>query len=83
MPSESQLRCEECRHAVRGYLAERAACAFPMATIRKRVNQLASEDFSEDEIAAALAFLSGEAQVSTATADGTLYFQATSKGVQS
>jgi len=86
MPTPQEIqqeRRENARRAVRAYLAERSALAFHPRTILNRVNEGHANDFTEEEINAALAFLvgDGQAEKSHEKLGATLYFKITSKGV--
>ncbi|MBB5351074.1 hypothetical protein HNR46_001308 [Haloferula luteola] len=82
MPTtESQLRREECRHAVRGHLYARQAISQSATTIRRG---LAREyDFTLSEVEAAAEFLTGLEQLSV-TPDalgGSRYYRITAIGI--
>lgn len=83
--SIAQERREECRRKVLGFLAERAAVAHHPKTIRRRLNDGHENDFTDDEIEAALAFLihlaPPRAKAIPEAMGSTLHYQATSDGV--
>ena len=84
MSTDPAVRREECRREVLRYLAERAALAFPAATIRRKL-RFDGDDFSDAEIDAALQFLLGLSEPQIKTRDDphgvTKYYQASSAGV--
>lgn len=53
----AQLRREDARRLARKFLAERPGTAHPPERVAKRVNTEAGEDFTVEEIEAALNFL--------------------------
>jgi hypothetical protein len=59
LENELQRRREDCRRDVLAWLAIRSPNAFRLATIRARQNRDNGTDYSEAEIAAALAFRIG------------------------
>ena len=82
-PEEQQLRREECRRAVRDYLAVRQAIALHPQDIRRGLNACRVNDFTAEEVAAACVFLVGlkYAEQLTAEMGATLYYKAASAGV--
>ena len=79
----AQERRESCRNAVLAFLAERQALAHHPQTIRRRLNEGHLNDFTIEEVTAALAFLEGKQRVKTVLEEmgATAYYQATSEGV--
>jgi hypothetical protein len=78
-------RAEFARQAVLAFLAARNAISFDAAVIRQRVTASRHLDFNptDEEIAAALAFLRGREWVSVTRSGfgATQFYQATSAGV--
>lgn len=75
-------RAEDARYDVRHYLALRAVNAIDAATIRRHVNRQEGRDYTDDEIASALQFLTdlGQVRVTIATLGSRRYYQITAVG---
>lgn len=84
-PNAHQLRREELRGLVLGYLAERQALAFRVEAITRSINREEAGDFTTDEVEEALAFLAGHdpklAESAPSALGATRSWQATSAGV--
>lgn len=82
---KAQLRREECRRDVMGFLADRQVVAHHPRTICRGLNEGHERDYLPDEIEAALAFLGSfepsAVKVVPAAMGATKYFQATAAGV--
>lgn len=80
MPTDQQRR-EECRRAVRAYLAERARLSMGIGAITRGLCR--EGGFSEEEVADALAYLVSRRHVTESPdPDGaTPYFQISAEGV--
>jgi chorismate mutase len=78
---KAQERREDCRREVRAFLAQRQQLAHRVSAIKRRLN--IENDFTDEEIEAALIFLAGLGEVSSSAAElgATKFFQATSAGV--
>lgn len=82
-PDLDQERREECRGAVREFLAARQAVSFHAKDILRGLNAGREHDFTLDEIEAALVFLVdlGDARILRHRDGATKFHQATSQGV--
>lgn len=80
-PEPSPERNQECRRAVRDYLALRSTIAQSLPTIHRRLS--VEWDFSQGEIASALNFLTGTGEVSWSfdRYGSTKHWQITHQGV--
>lgn len=80
--AEAQFRREECRAAVLEYLADRPAVAHHANTVRRSLNANYRGDWTEEEVAAALAFLvsAGHASEVTHPQGATRFHQVTAAG---
>lgn len=77
-----QMRREEARRKVRGYLAERPAVALRAMQIVRGLNAGDANDFTEEEVLVALVFLHGIGQLARIadTLGSTPHWQITTDG---
>jgi hypothetical protein len=82
---KAQLRREECRRDVMGFLAARQVLAFHPNTICRTLNEGHERDYAVAEIEAAVAFLGSLEPIAVKVVHDALgatqYFQATAAGV--
>jgi hypothetical protein len=83
MTPEEQEKREECRRDVRAFLANRSVLAFRAGTIWSKLSK--ENDFTLDDVKAALAFLvsAGQASVEPESLGATPYYKITADGMLS
>jgi hypothetical protein len=79
----AQLRREECRRDALAWTAERQAAAHHPKSIRRGLNAGHEHDYTDEEVEAALAFLTSAKLVTIVEEKlgATKYYQATAEGV--